>query len=513
MTGTYDIHLVALSVAIAILVSYTALDLAGRVTAAQGRLRGVWLAGGAVVMGIGIWSMHFIGMLSFHLSMPIAYDVPTVLVSLLVAIGASALALFVVSLPSMSRGPWLLAGTVMGAGIAAMHYSGMAALRLDVSYEPLLFALSLLIAVGASLAALWLAFRLRRQRRARYALRLGSAMVMGAAIAGMHYTGMAAARFTMPAGAGAAPSSAELAAPLLGASIGIATLVVLGFALLTSLVDQRMAAQMAEAEALRHSEERLRVVGKQLQQQLDVTRAITDSLGEGVCALDHDGNVTFMNPAAEVLLGWRETDLCGTPLHAALHAHHHGEPGEDDLLHALIQVGGGVRDAEDLFTRRGGTVFPAAYTVSPIIGEQGVTGVVVSFQDSTARRQAQQGLESENRRLQQVVTNAPVAMAMLDTEMRYLAYSERWVTDYAIAAGEIAVGRSHYAVNPHIPEHWKANHRRALAGEALFNAEEPWLHPDGSRHYIRWAINPWYEAGGTVGGIIILTILVDGHDP
>jgi len=348
MTGTYDIHLVALSVAIAILVSYTALDLAGRVTAAQGRLRGVWLAGGAVVMGIGIWSMHFIGMLSFHLSMPIAYDVPTVLVSLLVAIGASALALFVVSLPSMSRGPWLLAGTVMGAGIAAMHYSGMAALRLDVSYEPLLFALSLLIAVGASLAALWLAFRLRRQRRARYALRLGSAVVMGAAIAGMHYTGMAAARFTMPAGAGAAPSSAELAAPLLGASIGIATLVVLGFALLTSLVDQRMAAQRAEAEALRHSEERLRVVGKQLQQQLDVTRAITDSLGEGVCALDHDGNVTFMNPAAEVLLGWRETDLCGTPLHAALHAHHHGEPGEDDLLHALIQVGGGVRDAEDV---------------------------------------------------------------------------------------------------------------------------------------------------------------------
>ena len=166
-----------------------------------------------------------------------------------------------------------------------------------------------------------------------------------------------------------------------------------------------------------------------------------------------------------------------------------------------------------LFTRRGGTVFPAAYTVSPIIGEQGVTGVVVSFQDITARRQAQQGLESENRRLQQVVTNAPVAMAMLDTEMRYLAYSERWVTDYAIAAGEIAVGRSHYAVNPHIPEHWKANHRHALAGEALFNAEEPWLHPDGSRHYIRWAINPWYEAGGTVGGIIILTILVDGHDP
>jgi len=270
---------------------------------------------------------------------------------------------------------------------------------------------------------------------------------------------------------------------------------------------------MAEAEALRHSEERLRVVGKQLQQQLDVTRAITDSLGEGVCALDHDGNVTFMNPAAEVLLGWRETDLCGTPLHAALHAHHHGEPGEDDLLHALIQVGGSVRDAEDLFTRRDGTVFPAAYTVSPIIGEQGVTGAVVSFQDITARRQAQQGLESENRRLQQVVTNAPVAMAMLDTEMRYLAYSERWVTDYAIAAGEIAVGRSHYAVNPHIPEHWKANHRRALAGEALFNAEEPWLHPDGSRHYIRWAINPWYEAGGTVGGIIILTILVDGHDP
>src|SRR5579859_6436187 len=97
MAGSYDDRLVVLSVFIAILASYAALDLSGRVTSSHGRARVVWLTGGSVAMGIGIWSMHYIGMLAFRLPVPVEYDWPTVLLSLLAAVFASTVALFVVS--------------------------------------------------------------------------------------------------------------------------------------------------------------------------------------------------------------------------------------------------------------------------------------------------------------------------------------------------------------------------------------------------------------------------------
>src|ERR1700681_4408549 len=97
INGTYDYRLVVLSVLIAVLASYAALDLAARVTAAHGRIRFAWLLGGAAAMGTGIWSMHYIGMLAFNLPVPVLYDWPTVLLSLLAAVFASAVALFVVS--------------------------------------------------------------------------------------------------------------------------------------------------------------------------------------------------------------------------------------------------------------------------------------------------------------------------------------------------------------------------------------------------------------------------------
>ena len=130
MVGSYNYGLVALSVFISIIASYAALDLAGRVTSALGRTRLLWLTGGATAMGFGIWSMHYIGMLAFHLPIPVQYDWPTVLLSLLAAIFASAVALFVVSRRKMGLSQALVGSLFMGAGIAAMHYIGMAAMRL-----------------------------------------------------------------------------------------------------------------------------------------------------------------------------------------------------------------------------------------------------------------------------------------------------------------------------------------------------------------------------------------------
>src|SRR5277367_6000356 len=130
LVGSYNYRLVAVSVLIAVLAAYAALDLAARVTAAHGRARFAWLTGGAAAMGVGIWSMHYIGMLAFSLPIPIFYDWPTVLLSLFAAIAASGVALYVVSRPIMNM-QYAAAGSIfMGAGIAGMHYLGMDAMRL-----------------------------------------------------------------------------------------------------------------------------------------------------------------------------------------------------------------------------------------------------------------------------------------------------------------------------------------------------------------------------------------------
>jgi NO-binding membrane sensor protein with MHYT domain len=128
--GSYNYALVTLSVLIAVVASYAALDLAARITAASGWTRAAWLVGGAIAMGTGIWSMHYIGMLAFILPVPVAYHWPTVLVSLLAAILASAVALFTVSRQKVGVMQALAASVLMGAGIASMHYIGMEAMRL-----------------------------------------------------------------------------------------------------------------------------------------------------------------------------------------------------------------------------------------------------------------------------------------------------------------------------------------------------------------------------------------------
>jgi|SRR5580658_171975 diguanylate cyclase (GGDEF)-like protein/PAS domain S-box-containing protein len=211
--GSYDYRLVALSVVLAICASYAALDLAGRITSAQGWARAIWLSAGAAAMGLGIWAMHYVGMLALTMPMPVAYHLPTVLLSLLAAIGASGAALFVVGRAKMSIRQEVAGSVVMGSGIAAMHYIGMAAMRSSavVVYDRRIVALSIILAMAASLVALQLAFRMRDEKRIRR--KIISALVMGSAIPLMHYTGMWAASF-QPSGA----------APDLVHAIGISTI-------------------------------------------------------------------------------------------------------------------------------------------------------------------------------------------------------------------------------------------------------------------------------------------------
>jgi len=249
LIGSHDYALVALSVLIAMFASYAALDLAGRVTAAGGWTRAAWLLGGAGAMGTGIWSMHYIGMLAFILPIPVAYHWPTVLLSLFAAILASVIALYVVSRQKMGASRAVAGSVLMGAGIASMHYIGMAAMRLPAicQFNSFLVVLSVVFAILISLAALWITFHFRDEKNGIGREKLAGAVVMGAAIPVMHYTGMAAASFT-PSGMPADLSHAVSISTLGTAGIAAVTFIVLGLALLTSWVDRRFAVQTLELQ-------------------------------------------------------------------------------------------------------------------------------------------------------------------------------------------------------------------------------------------------------------------------
>ncbi|HXJ96326.1 MAG TPA: MHYT domain-containing protein [Terriglobia bacterium] len=235
LASSYNHRLVALSVLIAICASYTALDLAARTSAAQGRARIVWLSGGAAAMGLGIWSMHYIGMLAFILPVPVLYDLPTVFVSFVAAVFASAVALWVVSQKTLTLVRAVAGSIIMGAGIASMHYIGMAAMRLPARCEWNLsiVVLSVVIAIVVSLVALWLAFHFRSQARDVSLLKLASAVVMGFAVAGMHYTGMAAASYTP------SPMIGNTSHAVSVSTLGAAGITTVTFMVLTSLASRR----------------------------------------------------------------------------------------------------------------------------------------------------------------------------------------------------------------------------------------------------------------------------------
>ena len=244
MVGTYDYWLVLLSLVVAIAASFVALDLAARVSvSSQRRTRAYWLTGGALSMGTGIWCMHFIGMLAFRLPVAVSYDIPVTLGSLLIAITASWFALWVASRETLSRRRLLAAGLLMGFAIISMHYVGMEAMRMEppIRYRPLLAGVSIAIAVAASLIALWCAFKQRAQTIvSAFWNRAGSAVVMGIAIVGMHYTSMAAARFEPNS---VCTASSRVVHPYgLAAALGASTLLFLLATLVVSAYDDYRAA-------------------------------------------------------------------------------------------------------------------------------------------------------------------------------------------------------------------------------------------------------------------------------
>jgi len=266
LQGSYDFRLVVLSVAFAMFAAYAALDLAGRVTAARHWARVLWLAGGATSMGLGIWAMHYIGMLAFTLPVPVLYNYPTVVLSLLAAIAASAVALFTVSRERMGVAQHVVGSLFMGGGIAAMHYIGMAAMRLPamMEYRWSLVGLSVALAIMISWVALRLAFQVRQDEPTTWRKPI-SALVMGSAIPLMHYTGMWAVRFT-PAEVAFSTQHTVQVSPLGVAVIGIVTFQILALVVVTALRDRLLVAQKILGDEARHSEVQFQTLAEAIPQ-------------------------------------------------------------------------------------------------------------------------------------------------------------------------------------------------------------------------------------------------------
>jgi diguanylate cyclase (GGDEF)-like protein/PAS domain S-box-containing protein len=266
LQGSYDLRLVALSVVLAMFASYAALDITGRVMAARGWPRRLWLGSGAAAMGLGIWSMHYIGMLAFSLPVPVLYHYPTVLVSLVAAILASLVALFTVTREKIGAFSYLGGSLVMGMGIATMHYVGMMAMRLPavMEYRWSLFGLSMALAIAISYVALRLAFRVRQEDKSTRSKFL-SAAAMGAGIPLMHYVGMWAVRFY------AADQPYDVRWTVQVTRLGVtaivaSTLLVLSLTVATAFLERLFLAEKRVTDAKRNAEAQFQTLAEAIPQ-------------------------------------------------------------------------------------------------------------------------------------------------------------------------------------------------------------------------------------------------------
>jgi PAS domain S-box-containing protein len=417
----YDSRLVALSIFIAISASYGALDLGARVTAARGWIRSVWVVGGATAMGLGIWSMHFTGMLAFRLPIQVAYHWPTVLVSLLAAIFGSAVALYVVSREKKGRVQWLTGSVVMGLAIAGMHYIGMAAMRLSAvcHYSPLLVSVSVLIAVIASLAAIVFTFDYREDFRGTVLSKLLSAGVMGGAISLMHYTGMMSANF-FPSNVLPNLSRAVGISSLGLSGIAIGALVVQGVTILTSSMDRQIAVRAQEL------------------QTSDRFRQIADTLRDVLILAKPDfSEILFVNRAYEAIWGRTLESLYADPKSWLEGVHPEDRERVQD--HVQLLIGGQpIENLEFRVVRPEGSISWVRLRTHPILDDQGHWyRVVGSIHEFTKRKQAEDAHQQVEEQYRTVAETATDAVVSIDENSQILFANPATTTLFGYDSSEL----------------------------------------------------------------------------
>jgi two-component system, sensor histidine kinase and response regulator len=402
MIGTYSLALVSVSILVAILASYAALDLAERTTAAAGRIRAAWLMGGSVAMGTGIWSMHFIAMLAFRLPTQVYYDVKLVFASAVCAVAASFLGLWVVSNRNPTMWHLALGGLFMGPAIAGMHYIGMAAMRLSsvLSYDPALQTLSIVVAVVVSWLALWLAHYFRNGTRSLLLGKCASAVVMGWGVAGMHYTGMAATSFSPAVSVVALGGHVVLATGELTGAVIASALAVIGLTLLGVAIDRLV---------------------QQKDQAITRVAAILETTTDYVGTSDAAGTFLSLNRAGRAMLGIApDEDISQTTVLSIYPARLHGELMRDQIPRAMRD---GSWTGETHFLHRDGHEIPISLVGMVHRSRTGEVDFLSAVaRDISVQVQALDAIRESEERFRQLAENVPEVFFIASADMSRVHY-------------------------------------------------------------------------------------------
>jgi PAS domain S-box-containing protein len=429
LNGEYDLRLVALACVIAVFASFASLNLAGRIRTASGSARLVWLCSAAIALGGGIWSMHFVAMLAFKMPVPVVYDLLWTSASMVLAILAVGTGYALIAFGSLRPTRLLPAGLVTGIGVVIMHYSGMEAMlmRATIEYDRTLFVASVVIAVTAACVALWLSFRLEG-----LLMKFGASFVMGAAIAGMHFTGMLAATFTLCLTADPLIAAAGLDSRLLAVTIAGATFVILSLGLASALFDQRLTRQSKDgAEQLMRSERRF--------------RALVSGSSDIVAVLDAEGRITFDTPSAKHILGYGKGALIGRKLTEIA-------VDEDDfaartLLDRLFGNREDTVTGEIRCRTKSGEIVDLEFHGTNRLDDPDVAGLVINLRDITERNRVAAELRAAKARAEAANESKSKFLANVSHELRTPLNSIIGFSDILKTAPYGALGDARYGAH------------------------------------------------------------------
>ncbi len=490
LQGMHHHSLMFLSIVIAIAASWLALQVAGlaRVAVNESARKGAIVSGAAALAG-GIWAMHFIGMLAYDIGMPVRFDPAITLLSFLPALAASLIALPLLSRRELGWSELARGGILIGLGIGCMHYTGMLAMRADAQllFDPAWFVASILVATGLSTLALRIRFGLsQKSPRALFI----AALIMGLAIASMHYAGMAAARFIGIAPANYSPEYSQHLT--LGLIIALTTLILGG---LVGVVNGIV---------------RFSQLYRQVHDSEAQTRAVFDTAVDAIVSSDEHGTIHEMNRAAERLFGWSMAELVGQNMRLLL-----TDQSYQGHLAFLREFNAGLRprllgkSLDSTCRRRDGSEFP----VRVAIGQTG-TGDVVRFvgfiSDTSEQRRLEQSLQQREEQYRTLIANIPGTsfrcLPRNDWPMLFISEAAEQLTGWP-ADDFLAGGKSFAAlIHPNDEQRCYDRVMHAISKREKYNIEYRIIHRDGSERWVSESASAIFDEQGTaqwIDGVMI----------
>jgi PAS domain S-box-containing protein len=484
--SNYDYRLVVLSVCISILVAYAALDLVERITSSTGWTRIIWLYGGATAMGIGIWATHCVGMSAIKLPVLVGYDCPTILLSLVTAVGASGVALYIVSRPAMGMAGTIAGSLIMGSGIAGMHYISVEAMRLQALrvYSFRGVALSVVVAIATSFLILRWAFASLKDSGSWGWHKFLNSFILGLSISVTYALGIAAVSSTPNRSVYLALANTVTINPFSLAVISIATIVILGHVLMISTISRNIG-----------------VKARQLAENEIQLRTIFDSLTEGIVVLDRKYNLVQMNPAAARFLGLPGRTLSTETVKGMVETFTlDGKLVPDDQWPgARAMRGEYVQNLEmKLRSSYAGTSSIAEVSTAPIVNAAGETlQIIITYRDITERKR----IDEARARLAAIVESSEDAIVGKDLHGTVTSWNKGAEKIFGYAAEEM-IGQSIMRLIPpgheHEEEEIVAN---ILERQTVRNSESIRLRKDGQTIYVSLTISPILDACNRVVGI------------